>query len=163
MTLGNWVGYCEHKTPEFLGVSEENIGKGYTLFASLAGLPQGLPWCAIFVHAVVNRPDILGKPHPGTRVLARRIRKRKLWHGKEYDPQPGDIIFMSNSRTDRIDHCGIVESSDRLTVTSVEGNAVDPKDRFKPCEGGVVARNKRAKIDPVIVGYGAVGKLLGGK
>ena len=69
---------------------------------------------------------------------------------------------MSNSRTERIDHCGIVERADRLTVTSIEGNAVDQKGRFGQNEGGVVARNTRAKTDPVIVGYGAVGKLTGG-
>ena len=159
---GFWVGYCEHNSPALLNVFDANIGKGgYTIFAQMIFDKYrrrlwGLPWCAVFVHAVVNRPDLLGKPHPGTRVLARRMRRAGLWRGRDYTPCPGDIIFLSNSRTKRIDHCGIIESCDGDYETSIEGNARDDAGRFQPQEGGVVARRTRELTDTLIVGYGAI-------
>ena len=160
---GKWIGYCEKASPELLGIPEANAGKGgFTVFAEMAGLPQGLPWCAIFVHAVLGRPDVLGKAHPGTRVLARRMRRKKLWRERDYCPEAGDIVFLRNPGSRKIDHCGIVESCDGESVVSVEGNAFDERGRFPAAAGGVVARRKRARADARIVGYGAVGKMIKG-
>jgi hypothetical protein len=156
MTASDFVGYLEHRTPERLHEFTENPGKGgYTIFGAAAGL-QGLPWCATFVHAVLNRPDVLGRPHPGCRVLARRMKRKGLWRSKDYTPKPGDLIFLANNGK-RIDHCGIVESCDGSTVTSIEGNAVDPSGVFRPEQGGAVARRTRALTDPRLVGYAAIG------
>ena len=155
MTASDFIGYLEHATPERLHEFTENPGKGgCTIFGEMTGL-QGLPWCATFVHAVVGRPDVLGRPHPGCRVLARRMRRRKLWRGKDYAPKSGDLIFLANNGK-RIDHCGIVESCDGATVTSIEGNAVDPSGAFRPEQGGAVARRVRRRDDLRILGYAEI-------
>lgn len=161
MSAAKWVGYLEHKTPDRLGYFNENVGKGYcTIFAAMLWEAQrvnlmGLPWCATFVHAVLDRPDVLGRPHPGCRVLARRMKRRKMWRGKDYLPKPGDLIFLANDGK-RIDHCGIVESCEGETVTSIEGNAVDPSGVFRPEQGGAVARRERRRDDFKIVGYAEI-------
>ena len=161
-----WLGYLEHKTPELLGVYTANPGKGgYTIFATMIALSQrrnlqGVPWCTTFVHACINRPDILGRAHPGSRVLRRRMRRKGLWRGREYTPQPNDIIFCSNMKSDRVDHCGIVRAVDGHTVISIDGNTTDPSGVFAPEEGGCVAYRTHDLSDPIIVGYAAIGKLL---
>lgn len=165
-----WLGYLEHLDGRLLGVYRANAGKGgYTVFAAMAGLPQGLPWCATFVHAVCGQAfgagaarKVLGRPHPGTRVLARRMRRRGRWRGRDYVPRAGDIIFLAPAGDGVIGHCGIVEAAEGGAVTSIDGNTVDPSGRFPPGEGGAVARRTRPAGDPVIAGYGAVHDMAGG-
>ena len=162
----DWLGYLEHATPCLLGVFDANVGKGgCTIFAQMIWDAQrvnlmGLPWCATFVHAVINRPDILGRAHPGCRVLQRRMKRKGLWRGREYRPRPGDIIFCSNKRTRRVDHVSIVARTDGDTVVSVDGNTVDPSGTFEPSQGGAVALRTRKRNDPVIVGYGAISERM---
>lgn len=158
MNAHTWIGYMEHASPDRLNEFTANTGKGgFTIFGAMTGL-QGLPWCATFVHAVVSDPDTLGRPHPGCRVLQRRMRHKGLWRdAATYLPRPGDLCFCSNAGTDRVDHVGIVERVDGSTVTTIDGNSVDPTGVFRPEEGGAVSRRTRQLNDPVIVGYGAIG------
>ena len=157
LDLSKWVGYYEHKTPEFLGIPNINIGKGYTIFAEMVKIPQQIPWCTTFVFAVHPKAAELGKPTPGSRTLVKRFKKKHLFKNREdYIPKEGDIIFLSNNRTDYIDHCGIVLFSDGKTVTTIEGNTRDPSGIFKPDEGGVVAQKTRDLHDTLIVGYGII-------
>lgn len=161
MTASDFIGYLEHTTPERLHEFTANPGKGgCTIFAAMLWEAQrvnlmGLPWCATFVHAVIGRPDVLGRAHPGCRVLARRMRRRKLWRGKDYAPKSGDLIFLANDGQ-RIDHCGIVESCGGESVTSIEGNAIDPSGTFRPDQGGAVARRVRRRDDFRIIGYAEI-------
>lgn len=156
MRPSDWLGYLEHQSAEELYDFTANAGKGgYTVFGAMTGL-QGFPWCAVFVHAVIGRPDILGKPHPGCRVLQRRMRRKGLWRDKEYHPKPGDLCFCSNRHTAFVDHVGIVEAFDGERVTTIDGNG--PCERFPG--GGAVVRRVRDRHDPVIVGYGAVGERI---
>lgn len=160
-----WLGYLEHRDGRLLGVYTANPGKGgYTIFAGMSGLPQGLPWCVTFLHGVYiealgreSARRLLGRPHPGTRKLARLLKRRGQWRGRDYRPAPGDLIFLSPAGDGRIGHCGIVEAAEENTVTSIDGNTVDPGGRFPPEEGGAVARRVRALDDHRIVGYGALG------
>lgn len=157
-----WLGYLEHQDDRLLGVYTANPGKGgYTIFARMAGLPQGLPWCVTFIHAVygaalgkVQARRLLGRPHPGTRKLARLLKQRGQWRGRDYLPAPGDLIFLSPARDGRIGHCGIVETVRDGTVVSIDGNTADPGGHFPPEQGGAVDRRTRALNDPVVVGYG---------
>lgn len=160
-----WLGYLEHRDERLLGVYAANAGKGgCTIFAAVTKLPQGLPWCAVFVHAVYwqalgaeQAEALLGRPHPGTRKLARRMRHAGRWRGREYIPRAGDIIFLSPARDGSIGHCGIVEAAEGGEVASIDGNTTDPGGHFAPREGGAVARRRRRLDDGVIVGYGALG------
>jgi len=165
MHLTDWIGYCEHKSMDRLHEFDENVGKGgYTVFAQMIWARQhrnmqGLPWCATFVHAVIDRPDVLGKAHPGSRVLMRRMKRRGLWRDKTYTPEPMDLVFCANDRK-RVDHVAIVEWSDGDTVSSIDGNSHDDKGRFAWQDGGVVTRCIRDISDPIIIGYAATGQFL---
>ena len=159
-----WLGYLEHQDGRLLGIYTANPGKGgYTIFARMAGLPQGLPWCVTFIHAVygaalgkVQARRLLGRPHPGTRKLARLLKQRGQWRGQDYLPVPGDIIFLAPAGDGHIGHCGIVEAIAENTVTSIDGNTVDPGGHFSPEDGGAVARRVRMLDDNRIAGYGAM-------
>ena len=166
-----YLGYLEHETPDLIGVYRANPGKGgYTLFAETVSRFyrwrsfQGLPWCAVFVYAVYleamgrDAEKLLGKPHPGTKVMARRFRRKKLLRDKGYTPKAGDIIFLSNFGDQRIGHVGIVVGTDGNMVYSVEGNTVDTSGVFKREDGGAVALRGRLFDDPAIVCYGEIEK-----
>lgn len=160
----DWIGYCEHRTPESLNEFEANVGKGgCTIFALMCRTRlnlMGLPWCVTFVHAVLDRPDVLGKPCPGVKTLYRRMKRRGLWRGTDYTPEPYDLVFCSNLGDGTLEHVGIVESADEKTVTSIDGNTHDDKGRFAWTDGGVVARAVRERTSPIITGYAATGRLL---
>lgn len=156
-----WVGYLEHKSEELLGVYRANVGKGgCTIFADIIRRHyrwrnfMGLPWCATFVHAVFieaygkeRARKMLGKPHPGSRVLYRRLKHTDK-------PTVGCVVFLTNGS--RVDHCGIVVAVEGDTVITVEGNTVDPSGVFAEHEGGAVAQRVRKLTDPAIVCYGEV-------
>lgn len=158
-----YIGYLEHATRNALELPTANPGKGgYTIFAEMIKVTQHrnlqrVPWCATFVHAVINRPDLLGKAHPGVRVLQRRMQRKKYWRDKSYAPLYGDLIFLSNQGTAQVDHCGIVLYTVYGIVVSVEGNTVDPSGFFLPEDGGAVAMRVRQITDPKIVGYASIG------
>lgn len=169
-TARKWLGYLEHENNSLLGVYRANAGKGgYTAFAQIIAEEYkwrnfgGLPWCAVFVYAVFIQAlgkrkarELLGKPHPGTRVLARRMKRQGRWREREYTPNAGDIIFCTNTPDGMIGHCGIVETVINDTVVTIDGNTVDPSGVFDREQGGAVARRERCKDDPVIVGYAAM-------
>ena len=135
---------------------------GFTIFAQIIGVNyrwrnfMGLPWCATFLHAVFiealgkkEARELLGKPHPGTRVLWRRMkRKNRLTD----EPSAGCVVFLTNDR--KVDHCGIVISVNNDTITTVEGNTTDLSGVFEKHEGGAVAQRVRKLTDPAIICYG---------
>lgn len=161
----HWVGYLEHESEELLGVYTANAGKGgYTIFAEIISqyypwrCYQGLPWCATFVHGVFLQAygkntarKLLGKPHPGCRVLYRRMRRKGMLRGTEDVPCAGDLVFLAG-----VAHCGIVLKADEREVISVEGNTVDASGVFSSADGGAVAIRRRRRDDPIIDGYAAV-------
>lgn len=164
-----WIGYLEHNDSRHIGLYRSNAGKGgYTAFAEIVRQKchrnlQGLPWCAVFIHScfanVYGREGarmLLGKPHAGTKVLARRMRRKGLWRDKDYTPVAGDVIFLANDGK-HIDHCGIVAGTDGESVTSIDGNTVDPSGFFTEEQGGAVALRDRLLTDVRIIGYGATG------
>ena len=163
-----WVGYLEHKDGHFLGLPQQNVGKGgYTAFAEYVRQEggrnlQGLPWCAVFVYAVYLRVlgkkatrKLIGRPHARARNLAWAVKRRKLWVDYSRDADVGDIIFLSNDGK-HIDHCGIVVEKGYQTITSIEGNAVDDTGHFDRADGGAVSLRKRHTCESCIMGYGAI-------
>lgn len=166
-----YTGYLEHRSNDLLGIFTANTGKGgCTIFAATIQKHyrfrnfSGLPWCAAFVHAACieargkeQARKLLGKPHPGTRVMARRLRRKGRLMGSDYIPRPGDLIFLHNG-DGRISHCGIVDRLEGENVISIEGNTVDPSGTFPPEKGGAVAVRTRKKTHPAIVAYGRINK-----
>lgn len=163
-TAQKYIGYLEHLTNDMLGVFMANTGKGgCTIFAYLINRAykrrnfSGLPWCATFVYAVFiealgkeEARKLLGKPHPGSRVLLRRF-KRRLTD----KPKAGDIIFLTNG-DGRVNHCGIVVCVEGEEIITIEGNTTDPTGVFEEHEGGAVAQRVRKLTDPKIICYGGV-------
>lgn len=173
-TAEKWVGYLEHNSNELLGYYTENVGKGYcTIFSVIIQKYYrwrnftGLPWCAVFIHAVFleaygkdRARELLGKPHPGTRVLARRMKRRGwLRETNDYSPQPGDLVFLHNGDY-RISHCGIVVEIKDDELISIEGNTTDPSGNFDPDQGGAVAIRIRKLTDPAILKYATTGERM---
>lgn len=160
-SVTRWIGYLEHGDTRLLGVFNANVGKGgCTIFAQMAWDEQhidlmGLPWCVTFVHAVVNRPDVLGPACAGCKTLRRRMKRSGLWRGRGYLPRPGDLVFCANDGWN-VDHVGIVVSCCGGYVLSVDGNSVDESGHFNKKQGGAVALRKRRRADGRIVGYGAI-------
>ena len=164
-----WIGYLEHRSNDLLGVYSANAGKGgYTIFAEIVRNHyrwrnfSGLPWCAVFVHAVCieaygkdKARALLGKPKAGTIALARRMKRNGWMRAREYIPKANDLIFLHNGDGE-IAHVGIVESVDGDTVVSIEGNTVDPSGHFSEKSGGAVARRKRKQTDKAIVCYAKI-------
>lgn len=162
-----YIGYLEHRSNDLLGVYTANVGKGYcTIFSAIIQRHYrwrnftGVPWCATFVHAVCieacgreGARRLLGKPHPGTRVLARRLKRKGRLEGRDYIPSPGDLIFF-HSGDGKISHCGIVDTVEGDTVISIEGNTTDPTGTIPPDRGGAVAIRTRNLTNPRIAGYG---------
>ena len=161
----HYVGYLEHTTDDMIGVFRANVGKGgCTLFAWIISMHyrwrnfMGVSWCATFVHAVFiealgkeQARKLLGKPHPGTRVLMRRLKRK----GKLSDtPKEGCIVFLANK--DKVDHVGIVVGVEEGRIITVEGNTTDPSGIFAEHEGGAVAQRVRKIDDPKIICYGEV-------
>lgn len=161
-----YLGYLEHADNKLLGVYNANVGKGgCTVFADIVKAACGrdfsrLPWCVTFVYAVFieaygleKTKTLIGSPQPGSRKLARRLRRRGRWRDRSYIPREGDLVFCTNDGR-RIQHVGIVLDCDGETVTSIDGNTVDDTGHFEPTEGGAVAKRTRQLDSPVIVGYG---------
>ena len=165
-TAKKYIGYLEHWNDDLIGVFGANVGKGgHTIFAHhiRRAYPwrnfNGVPWCATFVHSVFlealgkqRARELLGKPHPGTRVLLKRFRRRGMLTDR---PRQGDLIFLTNG-SGRADHCGIVVEVEPDRVITIEGNTTDPTGIFQPHEGGAVAQRVRRLDDPAILCYGGV-------
>lgn len=164
-----YIGYLEHRTNDLLWNYRANIGKGYcTIFAQIIQEKYrwrnftGMPWCAIFVHAVcietygVSKAKLLlGKPHPGTKVLARRLKRAGRLMDKTYIPNSGDLIFLHNGNGN-VSHCGIVDRVEKEMVISIEGNTNDPSGHFPLGQGGAVAICRRSLFDNAILFYGKI-------
>lgn len=168
------MGYLEHADGRLLGVYQANAGSGnHTIFAKKlrerTGADfMGMQWCVTFVFAVYadalgarGMRRALGRPTPSATRLARRMKRRGLWQGRNYLPQRDDLIFLSPYRDGKIGHIGIVVDTKAGYVLSVDGNTVDPTGFFAEDYGGAVDYRARALDDPRIVGYARTGKAAG--
>jgi len=51
--------------------------------------------------------------------------ERGQWQGRDYEPSPGDIIFLDWESDGLADHIGIVERVENGIIYTIEGNAND--------------------------------------
>ena len=93
------------------------------------GLDYRVEWCAIFVSWCADQcgyldAGVLPKME-GVRPYVDWFIQRDQWQGRDYEPNPGDIIFFDWEPDGSPDHVGIVERCENGIVYTVEGNSAD--------------------------------------
>jgi peptidoglycan hydrolase-like protein with peptidoglycan-binding domain len=133
-----------------IGIKESPSGSNRVKYSSWYNLVG--PWCDMFVSwcaAQAGVANVVGKfAYCPSHV--NYFKAKGWWHGPEYQPQPGDIIFFG--RRGVACHVGIVERRNgSSSVTTIEGNtSVSNSDN-----GGCVMRRVRTYGNP----YGSWGIL----
>ncbi len=126
-----------------IGYTEDPPGSNRTKFAAEAGHAPAQPWCATFVVAMARRANVhLPSESAYTPAMAQAFKTAGLWTSI---PHPGDVAFFDfPDSKDRIQHVGIVESTDpvRGTVTSIEGNTSAGNHGSQDNGGGVYRRTR---------------------
>lgn len=133
-----------------IGVKESPANSNrvkYSIWYGLIG-----PWCDIFVSWCANQAgvaNVIGK-YAYCPYHVSYFKKKGWWHGPEYKPQPGDIIFFASRGV--ACHVGIVEKRNgSQSVTTIEGNTSTSSND----NGGAVMRRVRTYGNP----YGSWGIL----
>ena len=93
------------------------------------GLDYRVEWCAIFVSWCADQcgyldAGVLPKME-GVRPYVDWFIQRDQWQERDYEPNPGDIIFFDWEPDGSPDHVGIVERCENGIVYTVEGNSAD--------------------------------------
>lgn len=93
------------------------------------GFKSRVEWCACFVSWCADqcgyiKAGIIPK-FAGVAQGVNWFRKKNQWHGRNYRPRAGDIIFFTWFPYNEISHVGIVKSCDGKTIYSIEGNSHD--------------------------------------
>ena len=93
------------------------------------GLSYRVEWCAIFVSWCADQcgyldAGILPKME-GVRPYVDWFIERGQWQNRNYEPMPGDIVFLDWESDGLADHVGIVERVEGSIIYTVEGNAGD--------------------------------------
>lgn len=133
------------KAASQIGVTEYPPNSNKVKYAEWYGM-NGQPWCDMFVSWCADQIgalDIVGK-YAYTPSHAQFFKNKGQWLDRSEKPQPGDLVFFSNS--ERICHVGIVETRNGSTsITTIEGNTSAGNN----ANGGAVMRRNRT--------YGSVG------
>ncbi|MBR3293184.1 MAG: CHAP domain-containing protein [Oscillospiraceae bacterium] len=103
------------------------------VYNSIRPLPRGYrmryedPWCAAFVSAVGEMCGLgcAVLPECGCEAMLALYRKRGEYRGRDYDAQPGDLIFYNWDGNGSVDHVGIVAARSADAYTVIEGNLSD--------------------------------------
>ena len=105
-----------------VGYKENPANSNRTKYGEWYGM-NGQPWCDIFIAWCANQANALGivGKFAYTPNHADWFKKRGQWLDREAKPQPGDVVFFSNST--RICHVGIVTARNgTVSVSTIEGN-----------------------------------------
>jgi len=106
-----------------VGYKESPAGSNRTKYGAWYGM-DGQPWCAMFASWCfdqVDALDLVGGKFAYTPSWAAWFRSQGQWLDREEKPQPGDLVFFSNST--RICHVGIVtKRNGTSSVSTIEGN-----------------------------------------
>ena len=113
------------------------------------GFNSRVPWCAIFVSWVAEQLGFIeAGVFPKFAWCDNGIawfQARGQWMGRDYIPNPGDIVFFDWNGDGISDHVGIVERVEGNNLHTVEGNTSDS-----------VAQRVRQLNSPTIMGFGVV-------
>lgn len=164
------IGYLEKATNENLDDKTANAGdKNYTKYARdlwkvkfFNSSKVGVAWCAVFVGWCFNEAfgkttalKLLCQPSSNNCGAgcgsARNYFKNKNQLVTE-NPHPGDVIYFYSKDKSEVSHTGIVYSTDKTYVYTIEGNT--SSESGVVANGGAVAK-KRYKLNyERIAGYG---------
>lgn len=93
------------------------------------GYPYRVEWCVIFVSWCADQCGYLDEgvlpKMEGVLPLVDWFRERDQWQYRDYEPNPGDLIFYDWENDGIADHVGIVERVENGLIYSVEGNVDD--------------------------------------
>ena len=123
---------------EIVAMALSQVGNvGGQPYWSWYGFSHRVDWCAIFVSWCANEcgyieAGVLPK-FAGCVQGSRWLKDRGLWQDRNYEPQPGDVVFFDWHDPDGFsgpqdgvpDHVGIVEKVENGRVYTVEGNSGD--------------------------------------
>lgn len=112
------------------------------------GFPDGVPWCAIFVSwcaAQAGLPEDSLPKHASCTWARERFRELGRWHGPDYQPSPGDLVYFDWDGSGDCDHVGIVKSCNGLSFTTIEGNS-----------GGALRQNIYLAGSGVVAGFAEI-------
>ena len=128
-------------------IVEDGVRQSYTRYGAWFGFPYGA-WCAMFVSFCLNYAGVPKEAMLQSASVARmvewlRSRDRFKFCWDDYAPQPGDLVFFSQTRRRTPTHVGVVTGVMNNTLLTVEGN-----------NGPTVAVFMYDIHDPTIVGYG---------
>lgn len=141
------LGYTE-STANYAIADDGETHKGYTRYGEWAGNPYG-DWDGMFASFCLSYAGISRDVFPestGAYGWAAELRELGLFaEASEYTPEAGDLIFFDKDADERIDHVGIVQSTDEINLTVIEGNVDD-----------AVSETYYLTDDTAIIGYGVI-------
>lgn len=110
--------------------------------------PLGSPWCAAFVHACLRAAG-------DARQFVRSARVQTMAEGGVLHPageaRVGDLVVFYFANLSRYAHIGIVEKTDGVVLTTLEGNTIADGASGDSREGWGVFRKRRKISDRVRV------------
>lgn len=110
-----------------VAVAQSQLGiDGGLKFCEWYGYSYRVEWCAIFVSWVANQCGYIDAgvipKFAYCSEGANWFMEHGQWHGRDYTPAPGDIIFFDWESDGIADHVGIVEYVENDMIYTVEGN-----------------------------------------
>ena len=113
-----------------VAVAQTQLGnEGGLKYCEWYGYPYRVEWCVIFVGWCAEQCGYLDEgvlpKMEGVLPLVDWFRERDQWQYRDYEPNPGDLIFYDWENDGIADHVGIVERVENGLIYSVEGNVDD--------------------------------------
>lgn len=113
-----------------VAVAQTQLGnEGGLKYCDWYGYPYRVEWCVIFVGWCADQCGYLDEgvlpKMEGVLPLVDWFREHDQWQYRDYEPNPGDLIFYDWENDGIADHVGIVERVENSLIYSVEGNVDD--------------------------------------
>lgn len=129
-----------------LGYVESPKGTNCNKFSRALGRPCEA-WCADFLVAIADR---VGLDLPSRSASTQRMREAFAAAGRlRATPAAGDFTFWQFDADPASDHVSVVESFDRDTVTTIDGNSSTSGSQSN---GGAVVRRTRSRKSAIAYG-----------
>ncbi len=152
------LGYHEKASVKHLNSKTANSGdRNYTKYGAWYGMNPAA-WCAIFVCWCAHQVGLSTNAFPRFALCvddsyptsgSKQFKDMGRWMDRDYVPQPGDLIFLSQG------HVGLVESVTETEIISIDGNWGDQVQRVTRKLGdssiagfGLPVYDETAEIDP---------------